>query len=111
VVVRLVTACTARPSALLRVAFGLEVDALETLGVDVSLVTWWSDVARAMALDPRIAAADLLPVDGRVFHYRPFDLMAWLNGSTWRSEWPKYRWVDAAGNPVAAPAQPRSRRM
>lgn len=99
------------PSEWARTPAGVEADALEAQGVDVSLVTWWPEVARAMALDPRIAAGDRLPLGGQVFHYRPFDIMAWLNGVTWRSEWPKYRRVDGTGNPVPAPAQPRSRRV
>jgi len=84
---------------------------LTALGVDVTLVTWWPATAQAMALDPRIIAADRLPVDGQVFHYQPFDFLRWINKITWNSEWPKYQVLDAAGHAQAAPAQPRSRRV
>ncbi|MFB9356762.1 N-acetylmuramoyl-L-alanine amidase [Actinoplanes nipponensis] len=99
------------PSEWSRVPAGAEAAALTAAGVDLTLVTWWPEVARAMTLDPRVAAADRLPLDGRVFHYRAFDFMAWLNDLTWRNEWPKYRQVDASGNPLPAPAEPRSRRV
>ena len=83
---------------------------LEGLGVDVDLVTWWPDVARAMALDPNTIAVNRLPDDGNVFHYQPFDFLRWINSVTWQSEWPKYQVHDAGGNAQAAPPQPRSRR-
>ena len=99
------------PSEWSRVPTGTEAAALTAAGVDLTLVTWWPEVARAMTLDPRVVQVDRLPLDGRVFHYRAFDFMDWLNGVTWRSEWPKFRQVDAAGNPLPAPDQPRSRRV
>lgn len=85
--------------------------ALTALGVDVTLVTWWPTTAQAMALDPRIIAADRLPADGQVFHYQTFDFLRWINKITWNSEWPKHQVLDAAGHAQAAPPQPRSRRV
>jgi hypothetical protein len=99
------------PSEWARIPSALEAAALQNLGVDATLVTWWPEVARQMALDPRIDAADRLPIDGLVHHYRPFDVMEWINDVTWRSEWPKYRRVDGGGVPLPAPPRPRSRRV
>jgi hypothetical protein len=99
------------PSEWSREPTAAETAALLAAGADVSLVTWWPEVARAMTLDSRVAEADRLPMDGRVFHYQAFDFMAWLNDLTWRSEWPKFKQVDSAGSPLPAPAQPRSRRV
>ena len=98
------------PSEWSRPPTAAETTALNAAGVDVSLVTWWPEVARAMTLDARVAQTDRLPLDGRVFHYRAFDFMDWLNGVTWRGEWPKFRQV-AGGVPVPAPAQPPTRRV
>jgi hypothetical protein len=85
-----------------------ESTALQALGVDRTMVTWWPDVAARMTPDPRVAAADRLPASGMVFHYQPFDFLRWINRTTWNSEWPKYE-VFVAGNAQAAPAAPRSR--
>lgn len=60
----------------------------------------------ALAGDP----AAQLPADGVVWHYHPLGFMAWLNAITWRSEWPKYRVVDAAGAAVPVPGRPPPRR-
>jgi hypothetical protein len=85
-------------------------DHLRAVGVDLKLVTWWPTVAKAMIDDKRIIAADRLPEDGRVFHLEVFKFMRWINGITWKSEWPKYQLQDAAGHRLPAPPQPRSRR-
>ncbi|MDA0171418.1 N-acetylmuramoyl-L-alanine amidase [Solirubrobacter taibaiensis] len=74
---------------------------LALLGVtDFSLVNWWRDAAlAALARDPQLDLA------GFVQHYDPLTFLPWLNGRTWRSEWPKYRATDPAG----IPARPRPR--
>ena len=69
---------------------------------------WWNDVVPGM--NGAADATSQLPADGVVWHYHPLGFMAWVNGVTWRSEWPKYRIVDAAGTAVPAPARPPRRR-
>ncbi|HEX7505810.1 MAG TPA: hypothetical protein VF550_03500 [Polyangia bacterium] len=69
---------------------------------------WWNDVVPGM--NGAAEAAAQLPTDAVVWHYHPLGFMAWLNGVTWRSEWPKYRITDAAGAQVPAPARPPARR-
>ena len=71
---------------------------------------WWSDVVPGMNGALNLDTAARLPEDGVVWHYHPLGFMAWLNGRTWRSEWPKYRVVDAAGAPVPVPPRPPQRR-
>jgi hypothetical protein len=69
---------------------------------------WWREVASGFPADT--PKASKLPEDGKVWHYHPLGFMSWLNAITWKSEWPKYRIVDAAGAKVPAPARPPSRR-
>jgi hypothetical protein len=69
---------------------------------------WWADVVPGM--NGATDAASQLPANAVVWHYHPLGFMAWLNGVTWRSEWPKYHIVDAAGTQVPAPARPPRRR-
>lgn len=83
--------------------------ALQAMGVDPTLVSWWPVVAQAQALDDQMSAMDRLPLNGEVVHYSPATFMAWLNDVTWASEWPKYQVKDASGNPAGRPAAPRSR--
>jgi hypothetical protein len=71
---------------------------------------WWADVVPGMNAALAGEAAAQLPANGMVWHYHPLGFMAWLNGVTWRSEWPKFKIVDAANNPVPAPARPPRRR-
>jgi hypothetical protein len=91
--------------------------AFSAIGVDWQLVSWWQEVAWAMTWQAFAAgmvgasAPAPLPYDGNVYHLRPLDFMRWLNKTTWASEWYKYRVTDAAGNDVALPARPRSRRI
>ncbi|HEV2700342.1 MAG TPA: N-acetylmuramoyl-L-alanine amidase [Steroidobacteraceae bacterium] len=69
---------------------------------------WWDSVVPDMngALTD---ARDRLPADGVVWHYHPLGFIHWLNGITWKSEWPKYRITDATGAAVPAPARPPPR--
>jgi hypothetical protein len=71
---------------------------------------WWPDVVPAMNQALAANAPAQLPADGVVWHYHPLGFMAWLNGVTWRSEWPKYRITDARGQRAPDPGQPRRRR-
>ena len=71
---------------------------------------WWADVVPGMNAALAADAASQLPADAVVWHYHPLGFMAWLGGVTWRSEWPKFRIVDAAGAAVPAPARPPRRR-
>lgn len=90
-----------------------EWDRLVSLGVNPNLVTWWPIAAGWTAVHPTLPPAARLNINGFAFHLRPLEFMAWLNGVTWASEWPKYRMTDANGAPVPlAPLQvPRSRRV
>jgi hypothetical protein len=83
---------------------------LTAIGVDTTMVNWWSDVSARMFWDVITPVTAKLPADGRVFHYDPIDFMQWLNNLTWTSEWPKYR-VRAGGAAAARPAAPRPRRV
>jgi hypothetical protein len=96
------------PSEWARSPEGAERAALEAAGVNVDLMGWWDSFAFSTQLDLRnvTPVADaVLPQGGDAVHYDPPAFLAWLNGKTWRSEWPKYRVVDPAG----VPAQPRAR--
>ncbi len=73
-----------------------------TRGIDLDLADWWRAVAAHTLADP---SGLTLPANGWVIQVRPDDFITWINGVTWRSEWPKYR----TGTP--APARPRSRRI
>jgi N-acetylmuramoyl-L-alanine amidase len=88
-----------------------EAQELAALGVDVDLVTWWPTVAMWTQLDGTLSASARLIPEGWAFHFRPLDVMRWLNAVTWESEWSKYQVKDASGNPVARPARPRSQRV
>ncbi|MCK0198122.1 N-acetylmuramoyl-L-alanine amidase [Ancylobacter sp. 6x-1] len=104
----------ARPALLYQSEWARTPDAttsatLQQIGVDPALVPWWSTVAQSQAWDVSMPAADRLPLNGQVYHYSPATFMAWINDLTWASEWPKYKVMDASGNPVARPAAPRSR--
>jgi hypothetical protein len=89
-----------------RILTPLEVADLEARGIDAALHMWWPTVAAHVLTDPRAHPAGVrLPMDGNVVHLRPLDVIKWLNGITWESEWPKY---NIAG---ARPARPRSRRV
>jgi hypothetical protein len=78
---------------------------LESLHIDADLWNWWQDVALHLSLDPMIPPAARLPLDGKVWHYRLHDFMAWLNRITWGSEWLKYQ------KGGSAPPAPRPRRV
>jgi hypothetical protein len=81
-------------------------DAATNVGVaDLTLVRWWDPVANDLLWDLQTPLAAKLPINGLVYHYRPLEVMRWLNGVTWRSEWPKYRIDDVV------PAKPRPRRV
>ena len=67
-------------------------------------MNWWREVELA-TLDPRLDADATLYPSGVVQHYDLLTFLPWLNGRTWRSEWPKYRVTDPAG----VPARPRPR--
>ena len=88
---------------------GNEAAALQANGVDLSLLGWMN-LVEGVTIFSR-----LYPEDGRLprgfgeVHYDPDLFMPWLNNRTWHSEWPKYRLKDAAGAPLATPAQPRPR--
>jgi hypothetical protein len=71
---------------------------------------WWTTVVPVLNNSLAADAAAQLPADGIVWHYHPLGFLAWLNGVTWRSEWPKFRVTDAAGAAVPAPARPPPRR-
>jgi hypothetical protein len=71
---------------------------------------WWQDVVPDMNAALAADAASQLPADAVVWNYHPLGFMHWLNDITFRSEWPKYRVVDAAGTSVPAPARPPPRR-
>jgi hypothetical protein len=45
------------------------------------------------------------------YHDDPLDFMQWIDGVTWKSEWPKYRVTDAGGAGAAGAAAPRPRRF
>ncbi len=80
--------------------------AFDARGIDPVRMQWWPQVAAHVAADLRaLPPGARLPLDGVVNHVRPLEVTAWINGVTWRSEWPKYR---VAG---AAPARSRSRRV
>jgi hypothetical protein len=80
-------------------------------GADPDRLAWWDDVKVGQVVEGSLAAADRVPDDGIVFHYRPLEFAKWINGVTWASEWPKFEVVDAAQQPVARPGRPRSRRV
>jgi len=88
---------------------GNDIAAFQVNGVDVSLLGWMN-LVEGVTIFSR-----LYPEDGRLprgfgeVHYDPDSFMQWLNDRTWHSEWPKYRLKDAAGAPLATPAQPRPR--
>lgn len=95
-----------------RVPTTAEQQAMTAIGVDPALLGWWQAVSLVQHLDPSLPRAARLPFAGPVIHYQPIDLARWINGVTWKSEWPKYRVTDAAGNAVTpAPARPRTRRV
>jgi hypothetical protein len=81
------------------------------IGVDPALIRWWDDAQLGQLVDMVVAADARLPHGGTVVHYRPLEFADWINRATWAHEWPKYQVTDAVGNPVAMPAQPRSRRV
>jgi hypothetical protein len=96
------------PSEWSRVPEDAERAALEAAGVDVPLVNWWDSLAAATRMDLTnvdVRGEMMLHNGGDAVHYDPPSFLAWLNGKTWRSEWPKYRVTDPAG----VPAQPRAR--
>jgi hypothetical protein len=80
-------------------------------GVTAAQLRWWPNVAQAQALEASLVAGHRLPPNGIVLHYRPLEFAAWINDVTWSSEWPKFKITDAAGNALARPARPRSRRV
>lgn len=88
-----------------------ETQALTAIGVNTAQLGWWQAVALAQHLDPSIPRDARLPFGGNVLHYQPIDFARWINDVTWKSEWPKYRAVDAAGVAVPRPARPRTRRI
>ena len=94
-----------------RVPTPLETLTFSAAGVTPAQVQWWPQVAQAQALEASLIAAERLPPNGIVFHYRPLEFAQWINDVTWSSEWPKFKITDAAGNEVARPARPRSRRV
>jgi hypothetical protein len=65
---------------------------------------WWPLVVPPMNTELATEPLAQLPADKVVWHYHPLGFMAWLNDLTWKSEWPKFRIVDAAG--VAEPVPP-----
>jgi hypothetical protein len=77
-----------------------ELPGLQVAGIDPKLINWWSTVQLA-TLNARFPADARLDAHGLVVHYEAPGFLAWLNDRTWRSEWPKYRAVDAAGIPLA----------
>ena len=68
---------------------------------------WWIDASATVRLDG--AATKSLPAGGLVYSYPLTGFLDWLNQITWSSEWRKHEVVDATGNPVAAPARPKTR--
>ena len=50
-------------------------------------------------------------VDGWAFHFKPLDVLRWINDVTWTSEWPKYRVQDEHGVDQPRPARPPSRKI
>jgi hypothetical protein len=68
---------------------------------------WWMDASDTERLDGE--ATKSLPKDGLVYSYPLTGFLDWLNQITWSSEWRKHEVVDATGNPVAAPARPKTR--
>jgi hypothetical protein len=77
-----------------------ELPGLQAAGVDTTLINWWP-AAQLATLNARFPADARLDAQGMVVHYDLLDVLPWLNGRTWRSEWPKYRAVDPAGIPAA----------
>lgn len=85
-----------------------EIIDMESIGVDTTLLDWWTPVARSTStdLDPR----NHLPKDGQVNHFRVLEFMDWINEVTWAHEWRKHDVRDASNNPVTPqPSRPRSR--
>ncbi len=77
-----------------------ELPGLQVAGVDTTLINWWSTVQLA-TLNARFPADARLDAHGMAVHDDVLTFLPWLNNRTWRSEWPKYRAVDAAGIPAA----------
>lgn len=72
----------------------------------ITQAEWWSQVCGYVALEQNRAKE--LPFDGVVWHYDMIDFLAWINGITWRSEWPKYGVVDVLQ--PDGPDRPKSRK-
>jgi hypothetical protein len=85
--------------------------AMQAIGVNPDLVTWWVSGILAQLWNVTLPADAVLPADARVYHYRPLDFVRWINDVTWASEWSKYRVKDASGNALPRPNKPRSRRV
>jgi N-acetylmuramoyl-L-alanine amidase len=88
-----------------------EAQAMTAIGVDTAQLGWWQAVSLVQHLDPSVPRDARLPFAGPVFHYQPIDFARWINDVTWKSEWPKYKVVDAANVPVGRPARPQTRRV
>jgi hypothetical protein len=71
-----------------RTPIGAELQTLLAAGVPIDLVNWWPTVQLA-TLNARLPADAHLDEHGVVIHYDPLTFLPWLNGRTWRSEWPK----------------------
>jgi hypothetical protein len=68
---------------------------------------WWADSSSPARLD---GTPDKCPPgNGVVYSYPVTAFLDWINQITWKSEWPKYEVVDAAGASVATPERPRTR--
>jgi hypothetical protein len=95
-----------------RIPNATESAALQAIGVDPTLVPWWSVVSTAQLWDVQTPQDAKLATDGRVYHYSPINFIQWINDVTWTSEWPKYRVVSGTPPaPVARPAAPRNLRF
>jgi hypothetical protein len=79
-----------------------EKTSLQVAGVDLSLIDWWPAVVLATG-NPHFSGGGALARNGMAYHYELTNFMDWLNLVTWKSEWPKYRTVDAGGGVPAAP--------
>lgn len=96
------------PSEWSRIPTGDERASLLAAGVDehsLDLVSWWGDVQHATTVNRRLDFPDdaRLPELGMAVHYDPDRFIDWINGKTWRSEWPKYRLSDPPDAPDPRP--------
>jgi hypothetical protein len=85
--------------------------AMQGIGVNPDLVPWFDKVTITQLWNAQLSLSAILRTDGLVYHYSPLDFLRWINDVTWKSEWPKYKVVDAFGKDMQAPSKPRPRRV